>query len=215
MNDTYRHKGLRRKLIAQLRDKGIADERILTAMDTLPRHFFLEKAFEEMAYEDKAFPILKGQTISQPYTVAYQTQLLGVEAGQRILEIGTGSGYQAALLAMLGARVYSLERHENLYKNATLLLRQMNFVTVRTYLRDGYDGLLALAPFDRILLTAGVAEMPQNLLDQLAVGGICVAPMGEKTQTMCRIKRTSETLFSTERLADFRFVPFLKGIEKQ
>lgn len=214
MIDTYRHKGLRKRLIEELRAKKIHDERVLSAMLELPRHFFMEKAFEERAYEDNAFPIAGGQTISQPYTVALQTQLLNVQPEQRILEIGTGSGYQAAILASLGARVYSLERQEILYRNTTQLMLKLGIKKVRTYLRDGYDGLPEMSPFDSILLTAGAEKVPDVLLQQLAVGGVCVVPMGAKNQVMCRITRYSDTDFRTEEFGNFRFVPFLKGIER-
>ena len=215
MRDTYYHKGMRRQLIAELRDKGIADETLLDVMMALPRHFFLEKAFEEWAYQDKPFPIGKGQTISQPYTVAYQTQLLKVKKRDKILEVGTGSGYQAAILALMGARVYTIERQEFLYNKAKALLKILKLEQIRTYLRDGYKGLPEFAPFDKILVTAGAAEVPEALLKQLKIGGILVIPVGTNGQKMLRITRLSEKEYKTEELGRFRFVPFLKGLEKE
>ena len=203
-------------LIADLRAKGIQDERILTAMDTIPRHFFLDKAFEEWAYQDKAFPIGNNQTISQPYTVAYQTGLLDVKKGEKILEVGTGSGYQASVLAMLGAKVHTVERHEILYKAARKLILALGLApAIKTYFRDGYMGIPELAPFDKILVTAGAKEIPQALRQQLTIGGILVIPVGDdKKQAMYRITRISPTEFEDVPLDDFRFVPFLKGVNK-
>ena len=215
MRDTYYHKGMRRQLIAELRDKGIRDEALLDVMMALPRHFFLEKAFEEWAYQDKPFPIGKGQTISQPYTVAYQTQLLKVKKRDKILEVGTGSGYQAAILALMGARVYTIERQEFLYNKAKALLKILKLEQIRTYLRDGYKGLPEFAPFDKILVTAGATEVPEALLKQLKIGGILVIPVGTNGQKMLRITRLSEKEYKTEELGRFRFVPFLKGLEKE
>lgn len=204
---------MRRQLIDSLRKKGIQDEAVLSAMEALPRHLFLEKAFEEWAYEDKAFPIGNDQTISQPYTVAYMTALLRVEKRQKVLEIGTGSGYQAALLALLGARVYTIERQQELYKRTQRKLEELGFGQIRTYWRDGYKGLPELAPFDRILVTAGAPRVPEALLEQLAIGGIMVIPVGVKGQRMYRITRHSETEYEEEVHGYFRFVPFLEGRE--
>ncbi len=203
---------MRKKLVEELRRKGISDERILVAMAALPRHFFLDKTFEEWAYQDKPFPIGNEQTISQPYTVAYQTSLLQVKKRDKILEVGTGSGYQAALLAMLGARVYTVERQELLYKKAKALLSKLQAGNIRCYLRDGYKGLPEFAPFDKIIITAGAREIPVPLLEQLAIGGILVAPVGENVQKMHRITRLSEGQYEDEVLANFRFVPLLKGL---
>jgi protein-L-isoaspartate(D-aspartate) O-methyltransferase len=206
---------MRRKLVEQLSAKGIRDEQILSAIGTLPRHFFLDKAFEEWAYQDKPFPIGNEQTISQPYTVAYQTSLLEVKKRDKILEIGTGSGYQAGILAMLGARVYTVERQELLYRRAKKLLDQLQLGNIRCYLRDGYKGLPEFAPFDKILVTAGALEIPEPLLLQLKVGGQLVIPVGEKAQKMLRITRLNKAGdVETEKFADFKFVPFLKGINK-
>ncbi len=206
---------MRRKLVEQLSAKGIRDEQILNAIGTLPRHFFLDKAFEEWAYQDKPFPIGNEQTISQPYTVAYQTSLLEVKKRDKILEIGTGSGYQAGILAMLGARVYTIERQELLHRRAKKLLDQLQLGNIRCYLRDGYKGLPEFAPFDKILVTAGAPEIPEPLLLQLKVGGQLVIPVGEKAQKMLRLTRLNKAGdVETEKFADFKFVPFLKGINK-
>lgn len=206
---------MRRKLVEQLSTKGIRDKQILNAIGTLPRHFFLDKAFEEWAYQDKPFPIGNEQTISQPYTVAYQTSLLEVKKRDKILEIGTGSGYQAGILAMLGARVYTIERQELLHRRAKKLLDQLQLGNIRCYLRDGYKGLPEFAPFDKILVTAGAPEIPEPLLSQLKVGGQMVIPVGEKAQKMLRITRLNKAGdVETEKFADFKFVPFLKGINK-
>jgi protein-L-isoaspartate(D-aspartate) O-methyltransferase len=214
MEDTYWHKGMRKRLIDGLREKGIRDERILTAMESLPRHFFLERAFEEWAYEDKAFPIGNEQTISQPYTVAYQTQLLDVRKREKILEIGTGSGYQAAILALLGARVYTIERQEALFIKASRLLKEMGFGNIRCFWRDGFRGLPEFAPFDKILVTAGAEEVPDALLDQLKIGGVLVIPVGKKVQKMLLVRRLSAEQYEQEEWDTFRFVPFLKGVKK-
>ena len=197
-----------------LRKKGIEDERILAAIETIPRHFFLGKDFEEHAYIDKAFPIACQQTISQPFTVAFQTQLLEVKKREKILEIGTGSGYQAAILASLGARVFTIERHETLHKTAKALLQQLGFGGIRCFYKDGYKGLPEFAPFDKILVTAGAPKMPETLLQQLKIGGVMVIPLGKKVQKMKRMTKISDREFQEEDWGDFRFVPFLDGISK-
>ncbi len=215
LKDTYRHKGLRKKLISVLKKKGINDQLVLEAMLAIPRHFFLEKAFEEWAYQDKAFPIGNQQTISQPFTVAYQSQLLKVKKRDKILEIGTGSGYQAAVLAMMGARVYTVERQELLHQRATILLGKMGLKGIRTYFRDGGNGLPEFAPFEKIIVTAGSTEMPEELKKQLAIGGHLVVPVGDdQSQRMYRVTRIAETEFKEEVFDHFRFVPFLKGVNK-
>ena len=172
MTDSYRHKGLRKRLVDQLRQKGIRDEAVLTAIGAVPRHFFLDKAFEEHAYEDKPFPIGNQQTISQPYTVAYQSALLEVKKRDRILEIGTGSGYQAAILGAMGARVFTVERQEALFLKSRELLEQLGFANIRCFFRDGSKGLPEFAPYDKIIVTAGAPVVPQPLKEQLAVGGV-------------------------------------------
>lgn len=215
MEDSYRHKGMRRKLIETLRERGGLDDHVLSVMEQLPRHFFLDNAFAEHAYEDKAFPIGNEQTISQPYTVAYQTSLLNIQKREKILEIGTGSGYQAAILAMLGARVYTVERQEILYHTANELLQHLKVGNVRCFFRDGSKGLPEYAPFDKILATAGATEIPEPLKTQLKINGLLVIPIGKKVQQMMRITRLSDTDFKEEVFDDFRFVPFLEGINKE
>lgn len=215
MKDTYLHKGLRAKLVSGLRKKGIQDERVLQVMESLPRHFFLDNAFAERAYLDKALPIDKDQTISQPYTVAFMTENLQIEKRQTVLEIGTGSGYQAAILSMLGARVFTIERQEALYQKASKLLKKLGLRQVRCYLRDGYRGLPEMAPYDRIMVTAGAPDIPTILLEQLKIGGIMIIPVGEKTQQMYRITRRQEDQWEKEKLGRFRFVPFVKGINSE
>ncbi len=213
MKDTYRHKGLRRKLIEGIREKGIRDEAVLEAMLQLPRHFFMDKAFEELSYEDKAFPIGNDQTISQPLTVAIQTSLLEAKPREKILEVGTGSGYQAALLGMLGARVYTLERHRPLHLKAQQLLQQLNLGNIRCFHRDGFKGLPEFAPFDKIIVTAGAEEVPEKLSRQLKVGGKMVIPVGKGVQEMLVVTRTGEESFDQVKKGSFRFVPFVKGLK--
>jgi protein-L-isoaspartate(D-aspartate) O-methyltransferase len=214
LEDSYRHKGMRKRLIAALRVKGISDEKVLTAMEALPRHFFLDKAFEDHAYDDKAFPIGNEQTISQPYTVAYQTSLLEIKPREKVLEIGTGSGYQAAVLAMLGGRVYSVERQEVLFHKAKAQLADLG-LSVRCYFKDGSKGLPEFAPFDKIIVTAGALVVPEPLKNQLNVGGILIIPVGDEVQTMYKITRISDKEWKEEKLDNFRFVPFLDGVEKK
>ncbi len=216
MKDTYRHKGLRRQLIDTIRAKGIKDEAILSAMQSIPRHFFLDKAFEEWAYQDKAFPIDCQQTISQPYTVAFQTMLLELKPREKVLEIGTGSGYQASILAKLGARVYSIERQEELYLKAKKRLPQIGFPNIRLFFKDGYKGLPEFAPFDKILVTAGATEVPEALLKQLKIDGIMVIPVGkDSTQEMLQIRKLSETNYKKIKHGLFKFVPFKEGVSKK
>jgi protein-L-isoaspartate(D-aspartate) O-methyltransferase len=206
--DTYRHQGLRRKLTELLRSKGIKDENVLNAINKVPRHYFFDSSFLEFAYEDKAFPIGSGQTISQPYTVAFQSELLQVAPGHRILEIGTGSGYQACILAEMGAKVYTVERQKLLYEKTKLILPKMNF-RIRPFYGDGYKGLPAHAPFDRILITAAAPFIPDALIAQLKVGGIMVVPVGDDVQIMHRLRKVSDTEVVTEKHGSFRFVPML------
>lgn len=216
MHDSYRHKGLRRQLIDELRAKGIEDERVLEAMMTLPRHFFLEKAFEEWAYTDKAFPIGNEQTISQPFTVAYMTRLLDVQKRQKVLEIGTGSGYQAGILSLLGARVYSVERQEELYLKTKNFLKTLGLPNIRCFFRDGHVGLPEFEPYDRIIVTAAATSVPEALKVQLTIGGFMVIPVGgEEGQRMFKITRLSETVYEEQVFEKFRFVPFLSGVNKK
>ena len=202
-------------MVDALRRRGITDEAVLAAMAAVPRHFFLDNAFVEHAYEDKPFPIGCEQTISQPFTVAYQTVLLDIKNGDRVLEVGTGSGYQASILAALGARVFTVERQEQLYFSTKTLLEKLGFKTVKCFFRDGSKGLAEKAPFDKILVTAGAPLVPKPLKEQLVVGGILVIPVGETVQQMLKITRLSATEFQEERLDDFRFVPFLEGVKRK
>jgi protein-L-isoaspartate(D-aspartate) O-methyltransferase len=215
MQDTYRHKGLRKRLVESLRQRGIRDEAVLAAILAVPRHFFLDKAFEEHAYEDKPFPIGHEQTISQPFTVAYQTQLLNVQPRDRVLEVGPGSGYQAAILAALGARVYTLERQEALFQQTKKLLEKLGISTARCFFADGTRGLPEFAPFDKIIVTAGAPVVPAPLKQQLAPGGVLVIPVGEDVQYMYRITRTGPSEYKEEIFDAFRFVPFLEGVAKK
>ncbi len=207
--DTFRHKGLRKKLIDLLRAKGITDDNVLKAMNEVPRHFFFDSSFLEFAYEDKAFPIGSGQTISQPYTVAFQTELLQVSKNMHVLEVGTGSGYQASVLAEMGAKVFSIERQKILYESLKTMNPPLNY-RIRLFYGDGYAGLPAHAPFDRILITAAAPFIPEALVNQLGVGGILVAPVGKNdVQIMTRLTRLSETEIKTDTHGSFRFVPML------
>lgn len=215
LTDNYRHKGLRKKLVGILKDKGIRDQRILDAIGTIPRHYFLDRAFEDWAYKDAAFPIGSEQTISQPYTVAYQTELLDLQPKDKILEVGTGSGYQAAVLAEMGGKVYSVERQPVLYRRTKKLLKEMGYGQIRLFLKDGSEGLPRFAPFDKILVTAAADRVPSYLKEQLAIGGILVIPVGDKTQVMFRIRRTGSSTYETEKLDLFKFVPLLKGIHDE
>ncbi|MFA6949058.1 MAG: protein-L-isoaspartate(D-aspartate) O-methyltransferase [Lentimicrobiaceae bacterium] len=209
LTDTFRHKGLRKKLIEVIRAKGITDERVLKAMETLPRHFFFDSGFLEFAYEDNAFPIGAGQTISQPYTVAFQTQLLDVRKGDKILEVGTGSGYQAGILFHLGGKVHSIERQRSLYVKAKEMLPKIGCI-VKVHFGDGYNGLPAFAPFDRILVTAGAPYIPQKLIDQLKSGGKMVIPVDDNDyQIMTLVTKNSDDSVEITQHGFFRFVPLL------
>ena len=209
--DSYRHKGLRKKLIDTIRSKGIIDEKVLEAIGRVPRHLFMDSSFVNFSYTDKAFPISAGQTISQPYTVAYQTELLEVKRHLKILEVGTGSGYQTAVLLELGARVYTIERQRQLFLDAQKTLGPLSYKPI-FFFGDGYEGLPAYAPFDRILVTAAALEIPQTLLDQLTVGGILVVPEGDRHgQRMVRVVRESDDQFQRSEHGYFSFVPLLRG----
>lgn len=209
MEDSYRHKGMRKLLIKEVASKGISDKRILDAMMRLPRHFFFEPIFVEHAYEDKAFPIGEGQTISQPYTVAFQTELLEVQKGDKILEIGTGSGYQAAILMMLGADVHTIEYNKKLYTKTRSFLPKLGFTPV-FYHGDGSKGLPEQAPFDGIIVTAGAPTLPSDLIRQLKPGGRLVIPVGTgKTQTMYKMTKVSENKITKKAYKNFSFVPLL------
>lgn len=209
--DSFRHKGLRKKLIDSIRNKGISNENVLEAMNRIPRHIFMDSGFINFSYTDKAFPIAAGQTISQPYTVAFQTQLLDVGKHMKVLEIGTGSGYQTAVLLELGARVYTIERQRQLFLDAQKTLGAL-YYKPNFFYGDGYEGLPAYAPFDRILITAAAPEIPQQLLDQLDIGGILVVPEGDRYgQKMVRVIRESEDKFQRSEHGHFSFVPLLRG----
>lgn len=214
VNDSFRHKGLRNRLVKEIEKKGITEKKVLEAIGRVPRHLFMDSSFVHLAYQDQAFPIGQGQTISQPYTVAFQSSLLDVQPGCKVLEIGTGSGYQAAVLSEMQAEVFSIERQQRLYKATGQLLTDIGYPDIRLFLGDGNEGLPAFAPFDRILVTAGASEVPSNLLIQLRPGGIMVIPIGVQSQTMIRIKRLSEDEFEQESFGSFAFVPLLKGIAK-
>ena len=209
MVDSFKHKGLRQKLVENLILKGIKNEAVLEAIRKVPRHWFMDSSFLDHAYQDKAFPIAANQTISQPYTVAYQTELLEVEANHKVLEIGTGSGYQTAVLCLLGAEVYSIERQLELFKKTSLFLPKIGYVAKRLIFGDGYKGLKADAPFDRILVTAGAPFVPKPLLAQLKVGGRLVIPVGDKEQVMSVFVRTSQKSFKKQEFGNFKFVPML------
>ncbi len=207
--DTHLHQGKRKNLIALLKTKGIVDASVLKAMESVPRHSFLDSAFSENAYDDKAFSIAEGQTISQPFTVAFQSQLLGIRRGDKILEIGTGSGYQTAVLCSMGASVYSIERHRLLYQNAKSLLNEMKLMA-HLICGDGTKGLEKLAPFDKIIVTAGAPLVPETLVSQLKIGGVLVIPVGDNTkQRMLKITRTTATEIDTLSYDGFAFVPLI------
>mgnify|MGYP005738697917 FL=1 len=209
MVDSFKHKGLRQKLVENLILKGIKNEAVLEAIRKVPRHWFMDSSFLDHAYQDKAFPIAANQTISQPYTVAYQTELLEVEANHKVLEIGTGSGYQTAVLCLLEAEVYSIERQLELFKKTSLFLPKIGYVAKRLIFGDGYKGLKADAPFDRILVTAGAPFVPKPLLAQLKVGGRLIIPVGDKEQVMSVFVRTSQKSFKKQEFGNFKFVPML------
>jgi protein-L-isoaspartate(D-aspartate) O-methyltransferase len=211
LKDTAKHQGLRNQLAAVLEQKGITDKNVLEAIKKVPRHLFLNSSFEDYAYQDKAFPIGAGQTISQPYTVAFQSQLLQVEKGHSVLEIGTGSGYQTAVLYAMGAKVYSVERQNELFKTTSLLLPKLGIRPKHLSFGDGYKGLPNYAPFDSIIVTAGAPMIPKPLMAQLKIGGRLVIPVGEDPQIMNLIIRKNETQFEKHELGEFRFVPLLEN----
>ena len=210
--DTYRHKGLRKKLVDSIREKGISDERVLQAMMNIPRHYFLDTALEHIAYQDRAFPIGEGQTISQPYTVAYQTQLLDVEDYDKVLEIGTGSAYQAMVLAEMNAQVFTIERQKKLFEcNKTFILKS-KYPNIKFFYGDGFEGLPTFAPFDKILITAAAPFIPPRLIEQLKTNGVMVIPLDEDgLQKMMRITKREDGSLEEETFSNFSFVPMLKG----
>ena len=214
LKDTFKHKGRRRQLIQELAEMGIQDERILNAFDAIPRHYFLDLAFDEQAYTNMAFQIGSGQTISHPYTVAFQTELLQIQKSQRILEIGTGSGFQTCILCALGAKVFSIERHQPLHTKAKGMIEFFSF-NASLFFGDGYKGNRVYAPYDCILVTCGAPDIPIVLIEQLKVGGLMVIPVGEGAeQKMLRIHKSSDTDYSTEEFGTFKFVPMLERTVK-
>ena len=211
-DDSYRHKGLRMQLVNLIRQKGISDEKVLNAILHIPRHFFMDPAFDKMAYEDRAFPIAEGQTISQPYTVAYQTQLLEVRPYEKILEVGTGSAYQACVLAEMGAQVYTIERQKKLFESNKVLAYLKKYPSIRFFFGDGYEGLPTFAPFDKIIVTAAAPSIPVKLLEQLKPGGKMVIPVGEgQVQRMLRLTKSDDNSISEEVFDNFSFVPMVEG----
>lgn len=210
--DTYRHKGLRKKLVDVIKSKGITDEKVLHAIERIPRHFFLDSAFDEVAYEDKAFPIAEKQTISQPYTVAYQTQLLEVKSFDKVLEIGTGSAYQACVLADMGAQVYTIERQKKLFDNNKNFAFIRKYPNIKFFYGDGYEGLPTFAPFDKVLITAAAPDVPKKLVDQMKSGGMMVIPVGTgEVQVMKRYIKLPNGSLTEEVYDRFSFVPMLSG----
>ena len=210
MKDTFKHKGLRQQLVKVLVDKGIKDDAVLNAIGNIPRHLFMDSGFLDHAYQDKAFPIAADQTISQPYTVAFQTELLQVKKGDKILEIGTGSGYQAAVLCELKAKVYSIERQQELFKKTSKFLPKVGYRPKKLIFGDGYKGLKDEAPFDGIIVTAGAPMVPKPLLSQLKIDGRLVIPVGDDVQVMTLIIRKGPKEFEKHEFGDFRFVPLLE-----
>lgn len=216
-DDTYRHKGLRKKLVDVIREKGINDERVLDAIAAIPRHFFLDSAFDEVAYEDRAFPIAAKQTISQPYTVAYQTQLLEVKPFEKILEIGTGSAYQSSVLAEMKAQLFTIERQKELFDDNKTFSFIKKYNNIKFFYGDGYEGLPTFAPFDKILITAAAPIIPPKLIAQLKTGGKMVIPLGESkdgVQKMMRLTKQADGSVTEEAFANFSFVPMKEGKER-
>ena len=213
MQDSFKHKGLRNKLVLDLKTKGIKDDSVLEAVKSVPRHLFMDSGFLDHAYQDKAFPIASGQTISQPFTVAFQTELLNVKKDHKILEIGTGSGYQAAILCHMGAKVYTIERIKELFRKTSVFLPSINYRPKKIIYGDGYLGYSEEAPYDSIIVTAGASEIPEKLINQLKIGGRMVIPVGEEVQKMKLLTKLSESDFETKIFGDFQFVPMLKNIK--
>ncbi|HVM88621.1 MAG TPA: protein-L-isoaspartate(D-aspartate) O-methyltransferase [Puia sp.] len=210
--DTYRHKGMRKQLIDSIKAKGISDERVLHAMLHIPRHFFMDSAFDKIAYEDRAFPIAENQTISQPYTVAYQSQLLEVKPFEKVLEIGTGSAYQASVLAEIGAQVFTIERQKKLFEQNKSFQYLKKYPNIKFFYGDGYEGLPTYAPFDKIIVTAAAPMIPSKLMEQLKTGGKMVIPVGDgKVQRMLRLTKQEGGILKEEEFDNFSFVPMLGG----
>jgi len=213
VNDTYRHKGLRRQLASLLKEKGITSADVLKAIESVPRHLFLNSSFIERAYEDIAFPIGSGQTISRPHTVAFQTELLQLKKGEKVLEIGTGSGYQTSVLLEMGVKVYTIERQKALFDTTKQFLPTIGYSAAKFFYGDGYKGLPVFAPFDKIIITAGAPSIPNDLLNQLKIGGIMVIPLGDTVQTMTLLRKTAEKNFEKVEYGEFKFVPLLEDKE--
>jgi protein-L-isoaspartate(D-aspartate) O-methyltransferase len=210
--DEYRHKGLRRKLVDVITAKGITDEQVLSVVGNMPRHFFLDSAFDDVAYEDRAFPIGEGQTISQPFTVAYQTQLLQLQPNMKVLEIGTGSAYQAVVLAEMGVKVFTIERQKKLFESNKTFAFLKKYINIKFFYGDGFLGLPTYGPFDRVIITAAAPIVPPKLIEQLKPGGMMVIPLGAgDVQQMRRITKLSDGSLSEEHFSDFSFVPMLEG----
>jgi len=209
----YLHQGAKKRLIAELRTKGIYDDNLLAAFEKVDRHKFIESFMEDKAYLDRPLPIKYNQTISQPYTVAFQTQLLKIQKGDKVLEIGTGSGYQAAILSAMGAKVYSIERQKGLYMETSHFLEELDY-KIFTFYGDGFNGIPQYAPYDKIIITCGAPNVPKSLLNQLKINGIMVIPLGIEYQKMIRITKTAEEDFFEEQFGDFVFVPMLKDTEE-
>jgi protein-L-isoaspartate(D-aspartate) O-methyltransferase len=210
LKDTLRHKGLRNKLVLEIKNKGISDLKVLNAIQSIPRHLFMDSSFLDHAYQDKAFPISAGQTISQPYTVAFQTELLKISKGDKVLEVGTGSGYQTAVLCVLGAIVYSIERQKELFKKTSLFLPKIGYYPKKLIFGDGYKGFENEAPYDSIIVTAGAPFIPKMLLSQLKINAKLIIPVGDKIQKMTVITRVSKEKFDKVEYGEFQFVPLLK-----
>lgn len=212
--DTYRHKGLRKKLVDLLRSKNISDENVLNAINNIPRHYFMDSALDNIAYEDRAFPISDGQTISQPYTVAYQSQLLQVKSGDKILEIGTGSIFQAAVLAEMGAKVFTIERQKNLFEKTKQFIFKSKYPQLKFFYGDGFEGLPTFAPFDKVIITAAAPHIPLKLIQQMKPGGCMVIPVDDETgeyQRMLRLTKNADGSYTEEVFENFSFVPMLTG----
>lgn len=214
MEDSYKHKGLRKQLALQVKEKGISDKLVLKAIETIPRHLFLDNAFVEFAYQDKAFPIGEGQTISQPYTVAFQTELLDIKKGDKVLEVGTGSGYQTSVLLEMGAKVFTIERQKVLFDRTSSLLPKLGYLP-KFFYGDGFKGLPAFAPFDKIIVTAGAPLVPPDLVSQLKSGGLMVIPVGGENDAyvMKRLVKANDSDIQIVSFGDFRFVPLLEEKE--
>jgi protein-L-isoaspartate(D-aspartate) O-methyltransferase len=210
--DTYRHKGLRKQLVDVLREKGITDEGVLNAINNIPRHYFLDTALDHIAYEDRAFPISDGQTISQPYTVAYQTQLLKVKPNEKILEIGTGSIYQATVLVEMGAKVFTIERQKNLFDKTKEYIFKSKYPNLKFFYGDGFEGLPTYGPFDKVIITAAAPFIPPKLIDQLKPGGLMIIPLESGGhQRMLRLTKSQDGTYEEEAFSNFSFVPMLSG----